>query len=231
MLTLHGFPSSNYYNIAKLALLEKGVEFAEALVYTAAGPNYRPDYLDQSPLGKVPCLQTDQGFLTESRVIVDYLEHAYPEPALYPRDKFAAAKMLELTQAIDLYLELPARRLLVNAFSGKPAPERIAAEVTETLQKGAAALQKLAKFDGYLSDDQFTAADIAGVIHFPIVRMISKRVLNIDPLGDIPGLRDYVSRMDERPTVQAIREAQNANFPAFIQHLQANYAKSSYREG
>ena len=71
MLRLHGFSSSNYYNVVKLALLEKGAEFEEVVVYTGAGPDYRPEYLDRSPLGKVPCLETEHGFLTESRCIIE----------------------------------------------------------------------------------------------------------------------------------------------------------------
>src|SRR3954464_15853440 len=91
MLVLHGFSSSNYYNIVKLALLEKQLPFEEAVVYSGAGERYRPDYLEQSPIGKVPCLQTSEGFISESRCIMDYLERAYPENPLYPSDAFAVA--------------------------------------------------------------------------------------------------------------------------------------------
>src|SRR5689334_213641 len=106
MLVLHGFSSSNYYNVVKLALLEKQLPFEERIVYTGAGASYRPDYLEQSPIGKVPCLQTSEGFLTESRCIIDYLERAHPERPLYPDTPFAIAKQNELAQVIELYLEL-----------------------------------------------------------------------------------------------------------------------------
>jgi glutathione S-transferase len=221
MLKLHGFSASNYYNVAKLALLEKGLPFEEVTVYTGAGPGYRPDYLASSPLGKVPCLETDEGFLTESRCIVDYVERAAQEPALYPRGGFAQAKLLELTQIIDLYLELPARRLLPNFFSRKPPPERIAKEVLEVVSKGADAVRKLATFDAYLLGEQFTAADIAGVMHFPIVQRIMKNVL-----AEVPGLPEYLARLEQRPTVQRVRADQAANYPEFIKHLQSRYAVS-----
>jgi glutathione S-transferase len=223
MLKLHGFSASNYYNVAKLALLEKGVPFEEVKVYTGAGPGYRPDFLASSPLGKVPCLETDEGFLSESRCIVDYVERALPGPALYPRAAFAQAKLLELTQIIDLYLELPARRLLPNLFSRKPPPERIAQEVLEVVSKGADAVRQLAAFDTYLLGEPFTAADIAAVIHFPVVRRITKTVLDRDPLGDVPGLTGYLERMEQRPTVQRVRADQDANYPEFIAHLQSRY--------
>ncbi len=223
MLKLHGFSASNYYNVAKLALLEKGVPFEEVKVYTGAGPGYRPDFLASSPLGKVPCLETDAGFLSASRCIVDYVVRALPGAALYPRAAFAQAKLLELTQIIDLYLELPARRLLPNLFSRKPPPERIAQEVLEVVSKGADAVRKLAAFDIYLLGEQFTAADIAAVIHFPVVRRITKTVLDRDPLGDVPGLLGYLERLEQRPTVQRVRADQDANYPEFIAHLQSRY--------
>ena len=223
MLRLHGFSASNYYNIAKLALLEKGAPFEEVTVYTGAGPHYRPDYLEMSPLGKVPCLETEHGYLTESRCILEYIERAVPGPALYPAEEFAQAKLLELTQIIDLYLELPARRLLPNLFAQKPPPERIANEVLSEVARGLSAVRELATFDDFLLGDRFSAADIAGVIHFPVVRSILKRVLQVDPLGEVPGLLDYTKRLSQRETVKRINADQAANYPAFLEHLQKNY--------
>jgi glutathione S-transferase len=225
MLKLHGFSSSNYYNVAKLALLEKGLPFEEAIVYTSAGPSYRPDYLDHSPLGKVPCLQTDRGFVTESRVIVDYLERAHPSPPLYPEDAFARAKLLELTQIIDLYLELPARRLLPNLFGRKPPPDSIAREVKDVVQKGVHAVATLARFDAFLLGDTFTAADVAGVVHFPVVKSICQGVLSWDPFADLPGLADYLERMEQRATVKRVRADQQANMAEFLAHIRKMYAR------
>jgi glutathione S-transferase len=221
MLVLHGFSSSNYYNIVKLALLEKGLAFEESVVYSGAGERYRPDYLQHSPIGKVPCLQTAEGSISESRCIVDYLERAYPERPLYPSSPFAIAKLNELTQVIDLYLELTARRVIPNYFARKPPPDNIARDVRATLAKGARAVQQLARFDGYvLGGDQFTAADIAATIHFPTVSNIAKTTLGADPLADIPGLTDYLARMEQRPTVQRIRADQRADQPIFYAHIQ-----------
>jgi glutathione S-transferase len=220
MLVLHGFSSSNYYNVVKLALLEKGIPFEANAVYSGAGERYRPDYLDQSPLGKVPCLQTDEGFLSESRVILDYLERAHPEPPLYPSSAFAIAKQNELMQVIELYLELTARRVLPNYFARKPAPDNIARDVRATLQKGAAAVCKLASFDAYVLGDYFTAADIAAALHLPVVRSVAKTVLEWDPLAYIAGLDAYLARMEARPTMQQVRADQKADGPKFFEHLQ-----------
>ena len=221
MLVLHGFSSSNYYNVVKLVLLEKELPFEESVVYSGAGERYRPDYLQRSPIGKVPCLQTDEGSISESRVIIDYLERAYPQRPMFPSTPFAVAKLQELTQVIDLYIELAARRVIANYFARKPPPDNIARDVRATLAKGAHALQQLASFDGYvLGGDRFTAADAAMVMHLPTARNIAKVALGEDPLAGVAGLDAYLARMEARPTVQRVRADQRADQPHFYAHIQ-----------
>lgn len=223
MLKLHGFSSSNYYNVAKLALLEKGIPFEEVLVYTGANETYKPEYLLKSPLGKVPCLETNEGFISESRCIVDYLEHAHPAHPLYPEGAFARAKLRELTQVVDLYLELAARRLLPSFFAGKEPSASVANEARDILSKGSKALQRIARFEHYVLGDRFTAADIACLMHLPVVRRVARSVLKEDPLSAIAGLDPYLSRMEARATVQRIRADREANYPEFMAHLRKRY--------
>jgi glutathione S-transferase len=225
MLRLHGFSSSNYYNTVKLALLEKGLAFEEVLIYTGADETHQPEYLDKSPLGKVPCLETEEGFLSESRCIIEYLEHAHPQPPLFPPSAFARGKMRELMQVIELYLELPARRLLPNVFAGTEPQAFVADDVRKAAVKGTKALRRLARFDGYLVGDRFTAADISATVHLPAVRFVLGSTLKEDPLADVPGLADYMARMEDRPAVKKIRADRAANFPEFVAHLRARFAR------
>ena len=92
MLTLCGFSASNYYNVVKLALLEKGVPFDEELAWIGETDKAC------SPLGKVPYLKTDTGAMSESTVILDYLETVHPQHPLVPADPFAAAKVREIVR-------------------------------------------------------------------------------------------------------------------------------------
>jgi glutathione S-transferase len=62
MLKLYGFSVSNYYNMVKLALLEKGLPFEEVTFYGGADP----EALAISPRGKVPVLGVEQGFINET---------------------------------------------------------------------------------------------------------------------------------------------------------------------
>ena len=223
MLKLHGFSSSNYYNVPKLALLEKGIEFEEVVSYTGVGPKYKPEYLDKSPLGKVPALETDEGFISESRAILEYIEHAHPQPSLVPATPFGIAKVQELSQFIELYFELVARRLIPNLLGNTEPDPKVLEEVETSLTKGVVALAKLSTFGQFAYGDQFTLADIAAILNLPIVRGVGKRFMGGDPLAEVPGLDDYCARMEERPHVKTIRADAAADQAGFRAHLKELY--------
>lgn len=223
MIRLHGFAASNYYNVPKLALLEKGIAFEEVLAYAGAGAKYNPEYLHKSPLGKVPVLETPEGFISESRAILEYIERAYPTPSLLPATPFGIAKVQELSQFIELYFELVARRLIPNLLLGTPPDAAVLKEVERGLDKAVAALPKLSSFEVFAYGDQFTLADIAAILNLPIVRNIGKAFLGRDPLSNIPGLDAYCARMEERPHVKKVRADAAANRPDFMAHLKALY--------
>jgi glutathione S-transferase len=69
--------------------------------------------------------------------------------------------------------------------------------------------------------ERFSAADVAATLHFPLVRTVGRKVLDFDPLAEVPGLLQYLERMEQRPTVQRIRKDQAADGPAFIAHIQS----------
>ncbi len=223
MLKLHGFSSSNYYNVPKLALLEKGVPFEEVVSYTGVGPKYKPEYLKKSPLGKVPCLETPEGFISESRAILEYIERAYPEPSLLPGSPFGIAKVQEFSQFIELYFELVARRLIPNLLSGRDADPTVLKEVEGALTKAAAALPTLSSFETFAYGDKFTLADIAAILNLPVVRNVGNTFFKKDPLASVPGLDDYCARMEERPNVKTVRADAAADRPGFMAHLKALY--------
>ncbi len=223
MIKLHGFSSSNYYNVPKLALLEKGIAFEEVLSYTGVGPKYKPEYLAKSPMGKVPALETVEGFISESRAILEYIERAYPQPSLLPATPFGIAKVQELSQFIELYFELVARRLIPNLLGGTQPNHVVLKEVENSLNKAVAALPKLSTFEKFACGDQFTLADIAAILNLPIVRSVGKAFLGKDPLSEVPGLDAYCMRMEERPHVKKIRADAVNDRPHFMAHLKALY--------
>ncbi|MFC7516617.1 glutathione S-transferase [Herbaspirillum sp. GCM10030257] len=206
MLKLCGFAASNYYNKVKFALLEKGVDFEEELVWTDRSPKL----LARSPLGKVPFFETDHGHLCESQVMMDYIEQAYPQKPLIPADPYQAAKVRELITFMELHLELVARELYPEAFFGGKVSDEIKERTLKLLKRNVKGFAKLAKFSPYVAGSEFTMADCAGMVHLPLVSMASKIIYGEDVLADLP-TRDYVKMLGERPTAQRVNADRKVN--------------------
>jgi glutathione S-transferase len=203
MLKLHGSPISNYYNKAKLALLEKGLPFEEVYCGTKSTDDA---VLSVSPLGKIPFLQTGQGGMCESQVILEYLETAYPAPALLPADPLQAAKVRELVTFIDWHLEITARQLYPQAFFGAAAlSESNAARIRRELEQKIEGFKRLAKFSPYVAGDTFTMADCAAFASLPLVALATKTVYGEDLLA-AAGVdhRAYGRFIGERPSAQKV---------------------------
>ena len=202
MLTLCGFPVSNYFNKVKLALLEKGIPFEEETVIL---PIAGDALLAASPLGKVPFLRTPEGSLCESQAIMEYIEAAHPAPALLPADPFAAAKVRELITFIELHLELVARELYGQAFFGGTASDGLKARVRKQLEKNIAAFKALAKFSPFVAGEQFTQADCAAFASLPLVGIASKAVLGEDLLlAASIDYKPYIRMIGERPSAKKV---------------------------
>ncbi len=212
MFKLYGFAVSNYYNVAKTALLEKGLEFEEVTAWTPL----QGELLRKSPMGKVPFLETDQGVFTEAQVILDFLEEHTPEPALLPLDPFHRAKAREIGRVIELYMELPARRVYPEAFFGSSVSEETKREAAEVLRRGADALAALASFDGPLDGRAFGQADIVAAMHLPLLRDAGRKILDVDVYEQLPGVKEYLAGMRERPSIARVMADQKAGMEAFL---------------
>jgi len=206
MLILHGFALSNYYNKVKLVLLEKEVPFQEHLTW----PDKSPGLLEHSPLGKIPYLETAQGTLCESQVIVDFLEQAYPSKALMPGDAFAAAKVRELIVFLELHLELEARKLYPQAFFGKSVADDIKTGVHANLVRNIKAFTQLVKFSPYIAGNELSLADCAAAVHLPLIAMASKAIFKEDLLASLP-IQRYMKMLGERASMQKVAQDRKAN--------------------
>ncbi|HBD11810.1 MAG TPA: glutathione S-transferase [Porticoccaceae bacterium] len=200
MMKLYGFPVSNYYNMVKLALLEKGFEFEEV----TTRPSQDEDYLVKSPMGKIPCLEVAEGPLSETGVILDFLDDVSSDIRFYPDDPYQKAKVKELMKSTELYLELVARRLYPAAFFGEALAEALKAEVRQQLQRGSAALNKLLKFGPYAAGQNYTYADIVLYYTVTLGELATQKALGLSLKDQIPGLEDWIRLMEQNSFVQRV---------------------------
>ncbi len=175
----------------------------------------------RSPMGKLPFLDNDGHTITESQVIVDYLEDAYPATPLYPSDPIQRAHVRELIQYMELYLEWPARRLYGEAFFGGKVSDETKAEVKSHLKRGINAFAKRVKFDPFILGKEFTYADCAAFTHLPTVSQATKAIYGEDPLADIPGLKEYSSMLRQRPHAITVNNDRKRGMDEYIAHRKA----------
>lgn len=207
MLKLCGFHISNYFNKARLALLEKGVEFE---MDANCRPSQDEAFVARSPMGKVPFLELDGKTLIESDVICEYLEDAYPQKPLLPRDPLERARVRELITIIELHLELVVRRLYPFVFFGKPPVEDVKQSVERALPRGLRALKSRVRFTPYIAGAEFTLADCAAFVHLPLVSLSTKLAYGRDFLEDMPQVRPYIKKLEERPAFKRVNEDRKA---------------------
>lgn len=207
MIRLCGFRVSNYHNKVRIALLEKGVPHEED---ENVKPSQQEEYLAKSPMGKVPYLQVDGTLIRESGVILEYLEDAYPQKPLLPKDPLERARVRELIVFIELHLELVARRLYGGLFFGGKYSDETKAQVEKGLARGVRALKAVAKFEPYIAGKDLTLADCAAFVHLPIVSLVTKSAYGRDFLEDIAPLKPYLRMLGERPAFARVNEDRKA---------------------
>jgi glutathione S-transferase len=213
VITLCGFGVSNYYNKLKLVMLEKAIPFNERLVY----PWERDSFWSSSPLGKIPFVETESGSLSESAVILDYLEERYPQIPLYPADLFGRAKCRELIQHLELNCEWVSRRLYKECFFGGSVSAETKSEVKERLAIGLDAVARLATFSPYVLGEVFTAADCVAYVHFLMIRLATQKIYGHDMLlARIPQVAAYMQFIETRPHIQTITVGRASAMDAFV---------------
>jgi len=85
----------------RMTLSEKRLEWQSHHLDLRAGDQQKPEYVKLNPNAVVPTLVDDGAVIIESTVICEYLDDAYPEPNLRPRDAAARARTRLWTKQLD----------------------------------------------------------------------------------------------------------------------------------
>ena len=128
-MQLYYFPPSTYSQKALIALEEKNVSFEREIV-NLFDDKVRSEYREFYPLGKIPLLKRDDGWIIpESSIIVEFLETKYPDAQqLIPSDPVLARQTRFMDRMNDLYLNDPVATLLFESW--KPETEQDKAKST-----------------------------------------------------------------------------------------------------
>jgi glutathione S-transferase len=168
----------------------------ESQIVQLNDPASRAAYLAVNPLGKLPTLVLDDGYvIPESSIILEWLDtHVTTGTKLIPDDKDLARRTRFHDRLADLYVNNPTATIFFDGL--KPEAERNPAAVKsagETLDTMFGLLDKTFAKNTWVLGEIFTMADLALAPSLAYLRMVR-------PYTAHKNLVAYAGRVLERPS-------------------------------
>jgi len=202
-LTLYRIPFSTNVERVALALAHKGIP----VEYVDVDDEDRSPVVEISGQELVPVLVDGELVLSDSPMILEYLEERHPEPPLYPADEARRAEVRIFVDWFNHVWKRPPN--LIAAEEAKPEPDRRRiAELEQRITDALPRFESLLAERDYLFGDELTVAD---VVAFPFLKYaliweegdehrFHEILRDAMPLGDrYPRLEAWIRRMDELP--------------------------------
>jgi glutathione S-transferase len=118
-IVLHHAWASTCSQKVRLALAEKQLAYDGRVLNLRRFEHLTPEFLALNPDGVVPVLVHDGFVVRESTAINEYLDDAFPEPRLRPRDAIGRARVGMWTRFID---EVPTQAVKYPSFQRNLGP-------------------------------------------------------------------------------------------------------------
>jgi glutathione S-transferase len=156
-MILYAIPVSTYGAKVRIALTVKNIEYR----MLAPPGGYSSDaYKRIIPLGTIPGIVDGDVKISESDVIIEYLEEKYPDPPLLHGDAAARARQRLLSRYHDLWLE-PHLRELFRQVSPATRETAVVERQIDLYQARLDQLEQLIAPQPYLASEHISMADIA----------------------------------------------------------------------
>lgn len=206
-ITLYSGPISYFARKSEIALGEKGLAFERIMVPFTQAAGYTPKHpvvLAANPKAQVPVLVDGDLTMFDSSLIFEYLEEAYPEPPLLPRDPKdrARCRMLELFGDEIL---LPAVRPIMHRSVPPTSTEERRKEEENGRRGEAVLLEHYATLEKRIAADYLCGAfSIADIGVFMAITFSLR--LKGPRLDGHPKLAAWYARVGARPAVAKVRD-------------------------
>lgn len=198
------FRSSAAYRV-RIALNLKGVPYEMEPVHLLkdGGQQNHQNYRLRSPLGTVPCLETDEGVdLTQSLAIMEYLEEAFPDIPLLPSHVNDRARVRAIAQTIACDIH-PINNLRVLNYLTKElgaSAEDRDSWYRHWAHEGLLAIEKMLAGDDRTG--RFCHADKPGLADCCLVPQVFNAVRFNCSLEQMPTIRRIYQACEELPAFQ-----------------------------
>ena len=204
MLKLHHFDRSPFGWKTRMVLAEKKVPYQ---VIVPENKSESPAFARLNPFRLTPVLELEDGrTIYESTVINEYLEEAYPEPAMLPRDPFERARVRMLEDTTDQYLYPVIRDLRSAQYEYAPPflirkkPGQVDHKLLEEAKTRVR--EHLARIEGELAGRTWFGGEIFSLADAALAGPLTSSLplLGILPDPKYPGIAAWVRRISERPS-------------------------------
>lgn len=203
-MRLHHFSQSSASYRVRTALALKGVAIDYIGVDMPTLQQQGPAYAALNPQRMVPCLELPDGrVLAQSLAIIDYLEHLYPDPPIYPSDPLDKAQALAIVLFIACetspFQATIIRRVLQDEFGFDAARDR--RWVTKWIRRG------LEHIETFLASrpqqTPFAVGDVPGIVDIFAIPQLRNADLFGIATGDLIHLRNLYARCQKHPAFAA----------------------------
>jgi glutathione S-transferase len=202
VLRVYRIPFSTNCERVALAAGHKGVE----LEWVDVDPGDRSPIVAVSGQPLVPVLVDGERVISDSPVILDWLEEQFPSPALYPSEPARRAEVRVFVEWFNLVWKRPPN--LIADEEEKPEPDRaLIAELAGRMR------ETVPLFEGLLEGREYLFGEfgMADVVAFPFLKYAAFGLPEGDderfhailveslPLADGSPLHAWAARVDARP--------------------------------
>ena len=214
-----------------ITLKEKGLEFKSHYIDVLAFEQHSPQFLKLNESGEVPVLVHDGVAMNEASYICEFLEEAFPQNPLMPKDTMERWEARVWQKYVDDYLaasisELAWQALELRAFKNrdKAALDKAIAKIPlkerrdhwvksvegvsedELKRSNERAEEAVAKIEASLKGKPWLSGptySLADISMFPYINFLPQIASHLVSKDKAPRTLDWIDRIKARPAVKA----------------------------
>ena len=240
MLTVYEHNESVCCQKVRIVLAEKHIEHETINVSFEERQQHTPEFEALNPKGKVPVIVHDGRVITESTIIIEYLDDAFPDPPLMPKDPYWRARRRLWARWIDDEMHIPHISTISFNISftellqyrndahaqgprGAPPPFMFAGLESREMLASLKAYQRfLTEMDRTLTDSPWLAGPEFSLGDIDVVPYIWRlRNLHLSGLWDtMPRIQGWLDRVAARPSFR--ETVIESALPTWIESMSRN---------
>ena len=183
-----------------ITLHEAGLAFEAVRLNFREAEQTGAEYLAINPKGRVPTLEIEGRYLTETGALLEYIAARAPEAKLVPDDPLEAAHVRSVMYYLASTMHVNhAHKMRGHRWADQPESHAdMAAKVPQTMRASAEYVESHCLRGDYVLGDRFSIAD-------PYLFVVCNWLEGDGvPLAAFPGIAAFVARMRARPSVAQV---------------------------